>query len=113
MFVLVTITDTIRLEPKYFNLDYTKELINEINIKYSNKVILNYGLCICFYDFIDVDKGVIFPGDGASHTKLKFRLIMFRPVEGEIMIGKIATSNKYGLRVSLDFMEDIWIPINV
>ena len=38
-------------------------------IKYSNKVIPDYGLCISFYDFIRIEPGKIYPGDGASHNE--------------------------------------------
>ena len=37
-------------------------------------------------------------------------MIMFRPVEGEILVGKVHSSNQNGIRVSLEFMDDVWIP---
>lgn len=37
-------------------------------------------------------------------------MIMFRPVEGEVLVGKVHSSNKNGIRVSLEFMDDVWIP---
>ena len=37
-------------------------------------------------------------------------MIMFRPVEGEVIVGKVLSSNKNGIRVSLEFSEDVWIP---
>lgn len=37
-------------------------------------------------------------------------MILFRPVEGEILVGKVLSSNMSGIRVSLEFMEDVWIP---
>ena len=41
---------------------------------------------------------------------VEFRMIMFRPVEGEVLLGKVLSSNKNGIRVSLEFTEDVWIP---
>ena len=41
---------------------------------------------------------------------VEFRMIMFRPVEGEILVGKVHSSNQNGIRVSLEFMDDVWIP---
>ena len=37
-------------------------------------------------------------------------MIMFRPVEGEVLVGKVHSSNQNGIRVSLEFMDDVWIP---
>ena len=41
---------------------------------------------------------------------VEFRMILFRPVEGEVIVGKVLSSNKNGIRVSLEFTEDVWIP---
>ena len=41
---------------------------------------------------------------------VKFRMILFRPVEGEIIVGTVLSSNMSGIRVSLEFMDDVWIP---
>ena len=35
---------------------------------------------------------------------------MFRPFVGEVIIGKVIQSNKDGVRISLDFFDDILIP---
>ena len=37
-------------------------------------------------------------------------MILFRPVEGEIIVGTVLSSNMSGIRVSLEFMDDVWIP---
>ena len=132
MFILLTIKDVIRIEPSKFAEEHipvgfgtnlsnvAQTLIKEINRKYSNKVILDYGLCISFFDFIRIEPGKIYPGDGASHNEgnqidfyfklVEFRMILFRPVEGEVIVGKVLSSNKNGIRVSLEFTEDVWIP---
>ena len=49
-------------------------------------------------------------GDGASHTKVTFRLLVFRPFVEEILVGKIKSSNPEGLTINLGFFDDIFIP---
>jgi len=39
-----------------------------------------------------------------------FRLIVFRPFKGEILTGRISSSTPAGIKVRLDFFEDILIP---
>ena len=41
---------------------------------------------------------------------VEFRMITFRPVEGEVIVGKVLSSNKNGIRITLEFTEDVWIP---
>ncbi|KAJ3308854.1 DNA-directed RNA polymerase III subunit RPC8 [Blyttiomyces sp. JEL0837] len=37
-------------------------------------------------------------------------MIVFRPFIGEILVGKVANSSKEGLKISLDFFDDIIVP---
>ena len=41
---------------------------------------------------------------------VKFRLVVFRPFVGEVLIGKIRSCTEEGLSVSLAFFDDIFIP---
>ena len=63
-------------------------IIEQIEIKFANRVIPDQGLCICFYDFLEVGDPYIYPGEGGSIQEVKFRLIMFKPFIG----GKCAVS---------------------
>ena len=85
-------------------------LIEQIELKYCNKVLLNVGLGIAFYDFISIGDPYLYPGAGSSIQVVCFRLVVFRPFVGEVLNGKIVSSNKDGVRVSVDFFDDIQIP---
>jgi DNA-directed RNA polymerase III subunit RPC8 len=85
-------------------------LVEQIDIKYSNKVLQDVGLCISFYDFLDVQDPYIYPAEGSTHQFVKFRMIIFRPFIGEILVGRIASSNADGIKVSMEFFDDILIP---
>lgn len=85
-------------------------LIEQIELKYCNKVLLNVGLGIAFYDFISIGDPYLYPGAGSSIQVVCFRLVVFRPFVGEVVNGKIISSNKDGVKVSVDFFDDILIP---
>lgn len=110
MFLLAIVADKIKTQPEQFDRDHTELLIEQIEIKYANKVLLDVGLCISFYDFVEVGDPFIYPAEGAAHQQVKFRMIVFRPFSGEILVGKISESTKDGLKVTLDFFENITIP---
>ncbi|CAJ0933082.1 unnamed protein product [Ranitomeya imitator] len=74
------------------------------------KVVYNVGLCICLYDITKLEDSYIFPGDGASHTKVHFRYVVFHPFLDEILMGKIKGCSPEGVHVSLGFFDDIIIP---
>lgn len=94
---------------------------------------MNVGLCIMLYDITEIEESHIFPGDGASHTSVSFRFVVFRPFMEEILIGKIRSCSADGIHgksliifhhkfvifallilcfvtVTLGFFEDIIIP---
>jgi len=113
MFVLAVVLDTIRTIPENFNRDSKEVIIEQIEIKFANKVLADVGLCICFYDFVEVGDPYVYPGEGSAHQRVKFRLVVFRPFVGEILVGKLISSSTEGIKVSLDFFDDVFIPAHL
>uniref|UniRef100_A0A3Q3M004 DNA-directed RNA polymerase subunit n=1 Tax=Labrus bergylta TaxID=56723 RepID=A0A3Q3M004_9LABR len=87
MFVLVEMVDTVRIPPWNFN--------RQLNVCVC--VVFNVGLCICLYDITKMEDSYIFPGDGASHTKVHFRYVVFHPFLDEILVGKIKYCSQEGV----------------
>jgi len=110
MFVNVKMKDTVRISPHLFHLDSTDAIRESLNIKFANKVVHNVGLCIALWDIEKIEDSYIFPGDGATHTVVHFRYVVFRPFVDEILVGRIKSCSKDGLHVTLGFFDDIVIP---
>uniref|UniRef100_A0A2K5U8J3 DNA-directed RNA polymerase subunit n=1 Tax=Macaca fascicularis TaxID=9541 RepID=A0A2K5U8J3_MACFA len=110
MFVLVEMVDTVRIPPWQFERKLNDSIAEELNKKLANKVVYNVGLCICLFDITKLEDAYVFPGDGASHTKVHFRYVVFHPFLDEILIGKIKGCSPEGVHVSLGFFDDILIP---
>lgn len=66
-------------------------------MKYAFQVYQDVGLCITLYDITKIKESFIFPRDGASHTTVSFRYIVFRPWMEEILIGKIRSCSPEGV----------------
>ncbi|CAG5122308.1 unnamed protein product [Candidula unifasciata] len=110
MFVLVQMKDTVRIPPRLFNLDTMDAIREALNKKFANKVVYKVGLCIALWDIETVEDSYIFPGDGATHTIVHFRYVVFRPFVDEILTGRIKSSSKEGVHVTMGFFDDIMIP---
>jgi DNA-directed RNA polymerase III subunit RPC8 len=110
MFQLAIIEDKITCNPDQLSRDPAEVIIEQIELKYCNKVLLNVGLGISFYDFISIGDPYLYPGAGASIQVVTFRLIVFRPFVGEVITGRVLSSNKDGVKLTLDFFDDIVIP---
>ena len=56
------------------------------------------------------EEGKFKPGDGAAYIKAFFRLIVFRPFVGEVIVGSISRSDSSGILVTLGFFDFVFIP---
>lgn len=112
MFTLARVEDTIRLDPSV--LDYLgpqhSALHQEINRKYANRILPDVGLCVALYDVQRASDGMLQPGDGGVFVKCKFRLLVFSPFDGEILVGWISSCTSEGINVRMEFFDDIHIP---
>jgi len=129
MFVLAELKDNVRIAPDQFHLKLVDAVRDEIDRKLANKVgslrfpwevlipgffcwqvLLNVGLCMALKDIVSLKDSVILPGDGASHTEVLFRYVVFRPMVGTVITGKIRNCSREGVHVTLGFFDDILIP---
>eukprot|EP00440_Ansanella_granifera_P000390 gb/GFBE01000422.1/.p1 GENE.gb/GFBE01000422.1/~~gb/GFBE01000422.1/.p1 ORF type:complete len:198 (+),score=52.12 gb/GFBE01000422.1/:1-594(+) len=115
MFTLVTIDDDIPISPEDFRDDWRDQLKRQIQLRYVDKIIPDVGLCIEFYNFVNVKEAPIYPGDGQNscgeaYVKVEFNLVVFQPVVDEWLVGSVAGSTQRGLLVSLGFFQDVEIP---
>ncbi|KAF7356963.1 hypothetical protein MVEN_01032300 [Mycena venus] len=96
-----------------FNLAILKDtaIIAELNKKYANRVLHDVGLCICVFDITEAGEGKVRYGDGFLWYKVVFRMVIFRPFTSEVILAKVMSSDRYGIRLSVGFFDDIYVPI--
>lgn len=111
MFILVTIKDTVIIKPKFIGSDLKEVIEQELNSRFSNKVVYRVGLCISLWDIIKIEESFISDVDGAYYACVHFRIVCFRPFIDEILIGNVKSCSKNGLRISLNFFDEIYIPV--
>lgn len=110
MFTLATVEDSIQLDPSTFSLAHHTALSQEINRKYANKVVRNVGLCVVLYDVVSAADGELRDGDGSLFVSCKFRLVVFAPFMGEILVGWISSCTPEGINVRMEFFDDVFVP---
>ncbi|KAJ3076269.1 DNA-directed RNA polymerase III subunit RPC8 [Podochytrium sp. JEL0797] len=111
MFSLITLEDTVRVLPADQRKGLPTAVIDELNKKYANRVKPKVGLCIRVMDVLEIGDGIVHAClDGSGMFRCTFRLVIFKPFVGEILTGKVVNMTPEGLRVSLEFFDDILIP---
>lgn len=112
MFILSKLADLVQIAPEDFSKRSIEAIEDNINAKYSNKVIQKIGLCISLYDVLWTSEGLIGHGTGLVNVNVEFRMIVFRPFKGEVMLGKIRSSTVNGINIRTDFFDEIFIPFS-
>lgn len=74
------------------------------------QILPDVGLCIAVHDVLDASEGRVRWGDGCLYYTVRFRLVVFRPFTNEVLVGRISSSTHEGLRVSMGFFDEIYIP---
>ncbi|KAI0981100.1 hypothetical protein GJ496_001503 [Pomphorhynchus laevis] len=111
MFTLAELKSVVRINPSQLGESIESSIIDQLNYKLTDKVIFNVGLFVRVFDVTDISAGHILPGDGASHHRVNFRALMFRPCIGEIVYGHVLRSSIAGTYVRVgQVFQDIFIP---
>lgn len=110
MFILTKFKDIVRVPARHLGEPIETVLVEELNRRFANKVVLNVGLVICLHNVLEIGESHIYSGDAAIHTKCVFELLVFRPQVGEIICGTLRSCSKEGLNISLGFFDSITIP---
>ncbi|SPO23779.1 related to RPC25 - DNA-direcred RNA polymerase III, 25 KD subunit [Ustilago trichophora] len=110
MFVLSEIEDTISVHPSSFGQPSLTSISDQINIKYANKILVDVGLCISLFDILSCSEGKVRFGDGFLYYHVTFRLVVFRPFTQEVLTAKIKSSDESGIRITLGFFDDVYVP---
>jgi len=101
MFYLIEVQDYVRVEPSLFGLttaDAVKEQLNKSYLNYQDKEI---GTVVSVLEVLEVDEGIIIPGDGAAYYKSRFKLVVFRPELQELVYGTIDEITNFGAFINL------------
>ncbi|RSH92275.1 DNA-directed RNA polymerase III subunit rpc25 [Saitozyma podzolica] len=110
MFVLFTLRDTVPVAPKAFTVPPAITIQDSLNKKFANKLISDKGLALSVYDILTAEDGKVTWGNGMMYYRVSFRLMLFAPFVGEVIVGKVLDVTASYIRVSLDFFQDIYIP---
>ncbi|XP_025416823.1 DNA-directed RNA polymerase III subunit RPC8 [Sipha flava] len=110
MFIVSEFEEVVKVQPTHLEDDQVSRIIIHLNSMLANKVVMNVGLCISLFDILEIGDSIIYPGEGAYFSKVRFRFVVFRPFVEEILIGKVKSSSSDGAVLSTGFFEDIFIP---
>ncbi len=105
MFYLTEVEDYVRVEPKLFGLPTDEAVEKQLRETYKDHYNKEIGKVITVINVLEINKGVIIPGDGAAYYRARFRLLVFKPELQEITYGIISEITNFGAFIDLGVMR--------
>jgi len=105
MFYLVEVEDYVRVEPKFFGLTTADAIKQQLIETYSNYRDKELGTVVSVLDVLEVDEGIIIPGDGAAYYRSLFKLVIFKPELQEVIYGTIDEITNFGAFINMGVMR--------
>ena len=107
MFYVVEVEDYVRVEPKLFGLNTSDAVAKQLQETYENYHDKEIGEVIGVIEVLEVGDGIIIPGDGAAYYNSKFKLIVWKPENQELVYGIIEEITNFGAFINLGVMKGI------
>lgn len=101
MFYEVLVTDHVRVEPNKFGMDTDKAVRTQLEESYSGFQDKDIGTVVAVLDVLEVNEGIIIPGDGAAYYESTFKLIVFKPELQEVVYGTVEEITNFGAFLSM------------
>ncbi len=105
MFYLTEVEDYVRVEPKLFGLPTKEAVEKQLKEIYENYYDKELGKVVLVVDVLEVNEGVIIPGDGAAYYNSKFKLLTWKPELQELVYGVISEITNFGAFIDMGTMR--------
>ena len=105
MFYEVLVTDHVRVEPSKFGMNTDEAVRQQLEESYSSFQDKDIGTVVAVLEIIEVNEGIIIPGDGAAYYESTFKIIVFKPELQEIVYGIIDEITNFGAFINLGIIK--------
>lgn len=109
MFVLLAVKDTVPVAPKAFDIPAHITIKDALNRKYANRLIADKGMALSIWDLLTAEDGKVTWGNGLMYYKVSFRLMLFSPFHSEVIAGRVLSSCRRYVRITLGFFRDVFV----
>ncbi len=99
MYEIITVEDSIRVQPENIGLDKKESVMKALASKYENKILMELGVVLAVTEALEVTGGEIEVEDAGIHYNAKFRAMIFVPKLHEVIEGNVVDITEFGVFV--------------
>jgi len=101
LYYLYTVTDSVRVPPKYIGEDVGKATTDMLRAKYERTLDKDMGIILVVFNVRDISDGFILPADPNIHHDVTFDVLTFSLAVDEVVKGEVSELADFGLFVRL------------
>ncbi|NPA70604.1 MAG: DNA-directed RNA polymerase [Crenarchaeota archaeon] len=101
MWRIITVEDYVRIPPSRFGEPLDKVAYEQLKARYEGKVERDIGVFVKILSLEVSRKGIITFGDGATYHKVRLKVLVFTPLNNEIVEGDVVETTEYGAFVRI------------
>ncbi len=105
MFYELLVTDHIRVSPDKFSADTDEAVKKQLEESYIGFQDKDMGVIVSVLEVLEVQEGIIIPGDGSAYYESTFKVIVFRPELQEVVYGTIEEITNFGAFINLGIIK--------
>jgi DNA-directed RNA polymerase subunit E' len=101
LFRVLTMEDYVRISPARFGEPIERVALEELRDSYEGRIERDVGIYIAVFDVEVSKRGVIIFGDGATYNKVRFKALVFTPLNNEVIEGEVVMTEDFGAFVRI------------
>jgi DNA-directed RNA polymerase subunit E' len=101
VYKILTISDKVKVPPTKFHLKLEEAIKNSLEEKWEGLIDKTLGVTLSILSVGEVGEGRIFPGDGAIHYPVAFKLLVYYPELHEIVVGNVIDVTEFGVFIRI------------
>ncbi len=107
MYWIVSVEDDIRVPPEKLNLEPEKAVKESIAEAYEGKIESKVGVFLAVKEIEEIGEGIVLPGDAGVHFPCKFKMLVWKPVEKEIIEGEVVDITEFGVFIRIGTVDGL------
>ena len=107
IYSVVTVKDIVRIPPKEFGAPIDKAAITHLRKSSENVLDRDIGLMIAVIGIDEIGQGRLIPGDGATYHTVQYRVLVFKPVRGELIEGNVVELMDFGAFIRMGPLDGL------
>jgi DNA-directed RNA polymerase subunit E' len=104
---VVTVRDVVRIPPKEFGAPIEEAAMVHLRKQHENVLDRDIGLMIAVIGIDEIGLGRLMPGDGATYHSVAYRVLVFKPIRGEIVEGNVVELMDFGAFIRMGPLDGL------